>query len=82
MTEEFKSKNVEMVLVDVEEDVKKVESHIKRHKIVFDVLLDQNSAVSEEYGIIGFPTFVFVDKKGVVKDVQHELPEDYEELFK
>ncbi|PIW62910.1 MAG: hypothetical protein COW13_02325, partial [Candidatus Omnitrophica bacterium CG12_big_fil_rev_8_21_14_0_65_50_5] len=80
--EEFKSRNVEMVLVDVDEDSQKVASHVKRHNIAFDVLFDRDSAVSEEYGVIGFPTFVFVDKKGIVKDVQHELPEDYEELFK
>jgi len=80
--EEFKSRNVEMVLVDVDEDPQKVASHVKRHNIAFDVLFDRDSAVSEEYGVIGFPTFVFVDKKGIVKDVQHELPEDYEELFK
>lgn len=80
--DQFKSKNVEMVLVDVGEDIKKVESYLRKNKINFDVLLDQDGSVSEEYGIIGFPTFVFIDKSGVVKDVQHELPEDYEEMFK
>ncbi len=80
--EEFRSRGVELVVVDVGEDFKKVESYMKRNKLEIDVLLDEGSVVSEEYALIGFPTFVFVDKDGKVRDVQHELPEDYEEIFK
>lgn len=80
--DQFRKNNVEMILVDVGEDIQKVEGYTKRNKIAFDVLLDESGVVSEEYGIIGFPTYVFIGKDGVVRDVQHQLPEDYEEIFK
>ena len=79
--DEFQRKNIEMILVDVGEEPQKVEHHVERNHINFDVLLDTDSAVGEEYDIIGYPTFVFVDKTGKILDIQHELPEDFEELF-
>jgi hypothetical protein len=46
-----------------------------------DVFLDEDSAVSEEYGLIGVPTFYFVDVNGIVADVMHSLPKDLEAVF-
>jgi len=49
--------------------------------IPFNVFLDQDSAVAEEYQIIGVPTFFFVNPEGTVMAVEHFLPDDYGEIL-
>ena len=75
-------KGIKILLVDIGEEEGLVRAHAERHQIKMDVFLDRDSSVSETYRIIGVPTFYFVDKKGIIKDVDHALPEHYEELFK
>jgi thioredoxin-related protein len=43
--------------------------------------LDEESSLAESYGVVGVPTFVFVDAKGIVSAVEHVLPEGYERFF-
>jgi len=41
----------------------------------------ENHYYYEPYGVIGLPTFVFIDEAGIVRDVTHSLPEKYETIF-
>ena len=79
---EFKSKNIEIVLVDLAESEQLVRQYMKKENIRFNVFLDRNSTVTEQYGVYGVPTYFFVDEQGVVQTVEHFLPEDYEKFFK
>ena len=74
-------KGIKIILVDLEENAQEVRSHLKRGKIDLNVFLDQEGSLSEPYGIIGVPTFYFVDKDGIVQAVEHSLPKNYEEYF-
>lgn len=73
--------NIQLVLVDVGEDEAAVRKYLERNKINFEVFLDQKNSLAEDYGLIGIPTFYFVDEKGIVKDVGHSHPENYAEIF-
>ena len=79
--DEFNTKNIRLTLVDLGESEKIVKRFLEKHKIVFNVFLDDEETLAEPYGIIGVPTFVFVNEKGIVKEVLHALPQDFEKVF-
>ena len=78
---QFAKKDIKLILVDVEETAKDVQAYVDKYKIASDVLLDQDGVISEKYDIIGVPTFFFVNQAGAIKDVQHELPDNYEQIL-
>jgi len=77
----FEKQNIKIALVDVGEKEDIVDKYIRKNNITFDVFLDVESKVANMYGLIGVPTFYFVDKDGIVLDVQHSLPENLEDVF-
>lgn len=77
----IEQKGIKIILVDIGEPAELVREHVFRNKIAFEVLLDENNSVSEEYGIIGVPTFYFINKDGMVNVVEHALPENYDEIL-
>jgi len=78
---QIEGKGIKVILVDVGEGEKEVRRYMERNKIGVTVFLDQESSLADPYGIIGVPTFVFVDPKGIVKAVEHALPDNYEEIL-
>ncbi len=78
---QLQDKGIKVILVDLGETVQEVRQHIEKNKINFDVFLDTKNFLSEPYGIIGVPTFFFLNDQGVVKAVEHAMPENYEEIF-
>ena len=79
---EMENKGIKVMLLDVGEEEKDVKRYVEKNKIDLTIFLDRESSLSESYGIIGVPTFVFVDEKGMVRAVEHVLPEDYEKILK
>ena len=79
--DELNSKNIRLTLVDIGESEKIVKRFLEKHNILFNVFLDDEETLAEPYGIIGVPTFVFVNEKGIVKEVLHALPQDFEKVF-
>jgi len=80
--EEIEKNNIKIVLIDVGEKEAIVSKYMERNKINMNVFLDEESEVSDKYGLIGLPTFYYVDEDGIVIDVQHSLPDDLTEVFK
>ena len=80
--EEFNRKDIKLVLVDVGESEEIVDRYLRKKNIEMNVFLDEDSAISDAYGLIGVPTFYFVDENGIVLDVEHSLPKDLEAIFK
>lgn len=77
----IEGKGIQVILVDVGEGEKEVQRYMERNKIGATVFLDQETSLSDPYGIIGVPTFVLVDSKGVVRAVEHAIPQNYEEIL-
>ena len=80
--DEFSQKGVKVALVDIGEDAQTVQAYSQKNRIGYEIFLDEDNSLSDQYGIVGVPTFYFVNKDGVVKNSGHELPENYEELVR
>lgn len=79
--EAIEKKGIKIILVDIGESAAAVNSYVKKHKLRFDVLLDQDEKVSEQYHLVGVPTFIFIGKDGVVRSVEHAIPDDIDGTF-
>lgn len=77
LEEVFKKNNIKIVLVNVEEGSRLVQSFMDKIKSPYSVFLDEHSEISEQYSIIGLPTLFFVDRGGVVVAIEHGLPDDF-----
>ncbi len=51
------------------EDIQKVRAHIHEHQHTFHVLLDPDNHVANQYGVVGLPVSIFIDKTGHVKKI-------------
>lgn len=67
--QEYKSKGVRYLAVNLREDPDKIKSYLTSAKLNIEVPLDKNGKVGELYRVKGIPTMAIVDKKGVVRDV-------------
>ena len=81
MGDQFAKDGIKMILVDLGESEQQVKSYMTKYKIQYDVFLDTESAIAEKYTLIGVPTFFFIDQQGIVKAVEHVLPEDYKAIL-
>lgn len=79
--EEFKSKGIKVVAVNLGERKKQVARFIKKNKIEMDIFLDESGELEQSYQIIGLPTFYFIDEEGVITASRHSLPDDFEGLL-
>ena len=77
----IEQKGIKLMLVDLGETKDQVQRYAKKQGIQGNIFLDEESSVAEQYHIIGVPTFFFVDKTGVIKSVEHALPEDFEKIL-
>jgi len=81
-TETILQKGIQIVLVDLGESARQVSNYVLANKIKSDILLDEESSLSRPYALMGIPTFVFVDEKGIVTGVEHSMPLNVEEVFR
>ncbi|MGR3304326.1 MAG: TlpA family protein disulfide reductase [Candidatus Scalindua sp.] len=80
-SKELIKKDIKLVLINQGEREKIVKNYIQKNNIEFDIFLDEEMSLMEPYGLIGVPTFFFINEEGIVKDVQHILPEKYQDIF-
>lgn len=69
VSNEYKSKGVRYLAVNLREDTDKISSYLKSAKLDIEVPLDQTGKVADLYHVKGIPTMAVVDKKGIVRDV-------------
>jgi len=77
----IKSKGIKLVIVDIGESKEQVASYAQRAGLNMEIFLDQNNTTSDDYQVVGVPTFVLVDKEGIVLSVEHSLPKNYAEAL-
>ena len=70
-----------IMVIDVGESASHVNDFTKKNPLVFNVLLDTDSAVSYIYDVLGVPTYVLIDKGGRIAFQGNALPTDYEKLL-
>lgn len=63
-------KGVTVLAVDIAENPETVRKFLTSHNYTLPVLLDRDSAVSQEYRITGLPTSFIIDAEGTVRYVK------------
>jgi peroxiredoxin len=71
----------DLLAIDAGESATKAKSYTQRQNVPFKVLVDSATEVTKAYGIMGVPTFLLVDKDGLVVFEGHALPENYRSLL-
>jgi len=81
MKADIEVKGIKVLLVDVGESSQQVGNYMKKNNINYEVFLDEDSKVSDEYNLIGVPTYFLIGADGVIKAVDHAIPSDYVEIL-
>jgi peroxiredoxin len=73
---------VEILAINVNEPVGKVDSFVRNYALTFKILLDLDADVAENYKLLGFPTYMIVNKKGYIRSSGYTFPEEeYKDLI-
>lgn len=79
-TQELAGAGIEMITINIGEPKDRVMRFLIDHKINLIALLDEDTAVSNSYGVLGVPTFFLVDKEGKIIFEGNNFPENYKSL--
>ena len=71
--EEFLSKGLAILTISIDEEPYEVEKFMADKKLTFTVLLDTDKKIASKYNIRGIPTTFFIDKNGIIKDVEVDV---------
>jgi len=77
LVSEYQDKGVRVLGINIGEGAARVNEGVKDFGIKYDVVRDADTQVAKTYKVLGTPTVVFLDKKGVVRYFGNELPKDY-----
>lgn len=75
-------KGIKVILIDLGEPKEQVEEYFLRRQMKLVSFLDEDNTLQELYHLIGVPTLVFIDGKGIIRSVTHAFPSDYENYFR
>ncbi|PIE60139.1 MAG: redoxin [Desulfobulbus propionicus] len=81
---QFQKKGMEFIAINigVNDSKKRAASFIKKNKINYPVIFDTKQAITNKYKVIGVPTIIVADSKGVVQFAGHGTPEITDSDFK
>jgi peroxiredoxin len=67
----YSPKGLEVVYINIGESVKRVAPFAKTNSLTYKVLIDEDGNVADNYGIIGVPTLILIDKEGYIAKMSH-----------
>ena len=65
----LRDKGFVVLAINELEDIQKVRDHIQEHRHTFNVLLDPDNHVANQYGVVGLPVSIYIDKTGHVTKI-------------
>jgi len=77
----IEQKGIKIILVDVGETKEDVKNYFNRRQMKLISFVDEDSVLQGPYRLIGVPTLIFIDEKGIIRSMTHEFPSDYENYF-
>lgn len=77
--EEFGPKGLNVVGINIGESDARVNEGIKEFGIKYTVAKDTSTEVAKSYKVVGTPTVVILDSKGIVNYFGNEIPKDFRE---
>lgn len=77
--DEFGPKGLNVVGINIGESDARVNEGIEDFGIKYPVAKDTTTTVAKSYKVVGTPTVVILDSKGIVNYFGNEIPKDYKE---
>ncbi len=74
-------KGINVILVDLGETKEDVKNYFNQRRMKLISFVDEDSVLQGPYRLIGVPTLIFIDEKGIIRSVTHTFPSDYENYF-
>ena len=74
---EYEQRGVRVLGINIQDSVARSAEGVKDFGIRYAVARDADASVARRYGVVGTPTIVFLDSRGVVRYFANELPKDY-----
>lgn len=68
--------------VGINEKVEAVREYVKKNNLNFTVIFDKGAKVTKSFGVMGTPTHIVIDRKGIIRYRGAEAPEDIEKHMK
>ena len=66
--DKLRDKGFVVLAVNELEDTDKVAQHIRNHGHTFEVIMDRNNKVANQYGVVGLPASFIIDPQGIVRE--------------
>ena len=79
---QYAKKGLIMVNIDIQESRDKVSRYADKYELPYRLLLDENGAVSEMYGIRGVPAMILLDEAGMIIGGQRFIDPLLANMFK
>jgi peroxiredoxin len=79
---QYAKKGLIMVNIDIQESRDKVSRYADKYELPYRLLLDENGAVSEMYGIRGVPAMILLDEAGIIIGGQRFIDPLLANMFK
>jgi peroxiredoxin len=77
----IEQKGIKIILLDEEETAENVRKYFDQRQMKLVSFLDEDGYLQGAYHLIGVPTMMFVDEKGVIRSMTHVFPSDYGNYF-
>jgi peroxiredoxin len=78
---QMQKEGITVFAVNVGESAYRVQRFFKDYVLNFRVLLDKDQKLADNYDLLGVPTYIFLDKHGLVVLRDNSLPADYKNLL-
>ena len=78
---QIKKEGINIFAINIGESDYTVKKFFISNALGFSVLLDKDAVAADKYGVVGVPTYVFMDKFGHVNSDLHALPSNYKKLL-
>jgi thiol-disulfide isomerase/thioredoxin len=72
---------IKIMLVDIGETPQAVKDYFDRRQMKLVSFVDTDSSLQEPYRLFGVPTLIFINEKGIVRNVSHQFPPDFKNYF-
>jgi peroxiredoxin len=74
LEQQYGSRGLKIIALSVDDSRDPVENFVKEKGISYTVWHDDGGKASNQYGVLGIPTNILIDKKGVIVYRQYALP--------
>jgi peroxiredoxin len=82
MQTEFLRSGTQLLAINIEESAGKVRRFMQNQPCYYKILLDSDAMIAQDYGIVGVPTYVFIDREGHVTSFSHYFSQNkYKEMI-